>query len=127
MRPSRRPSAAALAPSLPPAVDAVLRRGLAKSPAERPGTCAELVSQLRDALREPEGTTLAAAPVPLDAPTRIVRHAPRRRRGALLLGAAVLVAAGGGAAWALASMGDGSQTSTVVLTETLQGETVERP
>ena len=120
------PSAAALAPSLPPAVDAVLRRGLAKSPAERPATCAELVSQLRDALREPEGTTLAAAPVPLDAPTRIVRHAPPRRRGALLLGAAVLVAAGGGAAWALASMGDGSQTSTVVLTETLQGETLER-
>ena len=119
------PSAAALAPSLPPAVDTVLRQGLAKNPAERPGTCAELVTQLRGALREPEGTTVAAAPVPLDAPTRIIRHAPRRRRGPLLLGAAVLVAAGGGAAWALASMGDGSQTSTVVLTETLQGETVE--
>jgi serine/threonine-protein kinase len=120
------PSATALAPSLPPAVDAVLRRGLAKSPAERPATCAELVSQLRDALRERDGTTLAAAPVPFDAPTRIVRHAPPRRRGPLVVGAAVLVAAGVGAAWALASMGDGSQTSTVVLTETLQGETVER-
>ena len=120
------PAASAHAPSLPPAVDDVFRRGLAKNPADRPGTCAELVSQLRDALVEPDRTTIAAAPVPLDAPPRIVRHATPPRRGLALLVAAGLVAAGGVLAWALTSVGDGGDASTVVLTETLQGETVER-
>src|SRR4051794_4923042 len=44
------PSICAARPELPPAVDAVLARALAKAPADRQGTCAEMVGELRIAL-----------------------------------------------------------------------------
>ncbi len=59
------------APHLPPAVDAVLARGLAKDAAERPATAGQLVAELERALREP-------APVPTQATQRIVRPTARR-------------------------------------------------
>lgn len=59
------PSAAGVAPELPRGVDRVLARALAKNPADRPASCAELVAELRDALEpigpETEEATLAAA------------------------------------------------------------------
>ena len=66
----------------------------------------------------------AAPPTTVAAP-RIVRHKSRRSPVALLGAAAVLLAAGGGLAWALTLDGDPG-TATVVLTETLQGRTVEQ-
>jgi serine/threonine protein kinase len=44
------PAATAVNPSLPPAVDGVLRRALAKEPGQRHATCRELVEDVRDAL-----------------------------------------------------------------------------
>ena len=60
------------APHLPPAVDVLLARGLAKDAAERPATAGQLVAELERALREP-------APVPTQATERIVRPTARRR------------------------------------------------
>ena len=50
----------------------------------------------------------------------------RLPRGVAVAGAVALLAAGGLFAWALADLGGDSETSTVVLTETLQAETVVR-
>ena len=121
------PVASAVAPELPPAVDAVLAAGLAKRPNDRPASARELVGRLREALTEPE-TRPAVAPVTptATAATRVVRHGSRPRRGLPLLAAAGLLGAGGLVAWALTSVGDDEPTSTVVLTQTLQGETVVR-
>jgi serine/threonine-protein kinase len=87
------PSARERDPGLPPPVDAVLARALAKDPAARFASAGELASALRDALARPGGPTavMAAAPPP---PGR------RRRRpaiAALAVAAAVAVIAGGAA------------------------------
>ena len=59
------PSATELDSSLPPAVDAVFARALAKEPAARPATCGELVADLRAAFASVDG-----GPEPTDgAPT----------------------------------------------------------
>src|SRR4051794_163406 len=52
-----------VAPELPPAVDAVFARALAKDPAERPASAAQLVSELTDALG-PTAVTGVAHPAP---------------------------------------------------------------
>ncbi len=87
-------------PALPPEVDEVLARGLAKSPEHRFGTAAEFVGALRDALDQAAGTTRVGAIPPVPA----TRERERRRvpllplvlGGALLTGvlAAVLLAGG---------------------------------
>jgi serine/threonine-protein kinase len=126
------PRATALAPSLPPGVDAALERGLAKRPEDRPGSCGELVRDLRDAFRRDDPSTLAAPPA--------VRRVRRRRGPALALGALALLGAGVGGA-ALAASLDGeeparraaTQVRTVVRTQTVEGTpetttvTVETP
>jgi YVTN family beta-propeller protein len=76
------PAATERQPGLPNAIDAVLARGLAKSPRDRYGTCAELVAGARAALRLGEP---AVAP-----PSLLVRLA---RRPALALGGLALAAA----------------------------------
>ena len=122
------PAASAVTPELPRAIDAVLAAGLAKRPNDRPASARELVGRLREALTEPEmrpAPTLVTPPA-RTSPTRVVRHGSRPRRGLPLLVAAGLLGAGGLLAWALTSLGDDEPTSTVVLTQTLQGETVVR-
>jgi hypothetical protein len=65
------PSAHAIAPDLPAAIDAVLARGLAKDPGERPATATAFVDALRDALGaqaeprhvEPLAQTAVTAPL----------------------------------------------------------------
>ncbi|RJL20534.1 serine/threonine-protein kinase [Bailinhaonella thermotolerans] len=47
-------------PDLPPSVDLVMARALAKSPVERYGTCREFVAALRDAISGEDFTGLAA-------------------------------------------------------------------
>jgi eukaryotic-like serine/threonine-protein kinase len=116
------PAASTLNPELPPEVDEVLARGLAKEPRHRYGSAAELVHALRAALDEAAGSTrLAAAPV---------QTAPRRRFpvalalvGALVLGAGILAAAllaGGNGETA----GTTAAPKTVKETVTLEGTTV---
>ena len=72
------PPASDNAPHLPDGVDAVLSRGLAKDPADRPATATELVDELEKALAgdaTPVATTRAMpAPVPVPVPAR--RGAP---------------------------------------------------
>ena len=86
------PSIAERSKNLPPALDGVFRRALAKDPAARYGSAAELVSALKEALSEPARDDRLAPPP---------RHRPRRSGlparflipAALLLGAAAVGAA----------------------------------
>jgi serine/threonine-protein kinase len=128
------PSAHELNAALPREVDAVFERGLAKDPAARYGTAAELVADLRHALHTAAGAT---AVVRSDAwPTTPTRMAPRpaERRPAWLIPLLVLVAlALGGTALAIMLATSGSDKRgatppprTVVRTVTEQGTTVER-
>ena len=75
------PSAQALRPELPSRVDAVLARGMAKSPDDRYASCVAFVADLRGAL-----DISATAPQPLP-----VAGSPRSRRTPLAIGAATLV------------------------------------
>ncbi len=85
------PSASTIDPELPTEVDRVFARALAKNPADRPSSSAELARELRDALEEAVEPTLVSAP----APSRRVASAPppqapvcggvRGRRGIVLL------------------------------------------
>ena len=120
------PSPRAIDPGLPVALDTVFARGLAKHPEERHASCAELVAELRRALTPPPttaATVVSATPHP--ATTTVTRHVSPPRRTAVLVGAIGLLAAGAALAWALSGLGDGDGAATVVLTETVQGETVE--
>jgi serine/threonine-protein kinase len=47
------PSLTEVAPSLPPAIDEVIRRGMAKSPANRYASCRELIAAAKQALSQP--------------------------------------------------------------------------
>jgi hypothetical protein len=121
------PRATELEPSLPRGVDAVLARGLAKRPEDRPESAGELVAALRAAFRDEATATVAGGPASAAPPAA----RGKRRRGALVaLGAAALLVAGvAGAALAAAMSGDDAaprvrtQVRTVVRTETAQGTT----
>ncbi len=103
------PSATALDSSLPPAVDAVFERALAKDPAARPASCGELVADLRVAFasdggrsepaHEAQTPTLllpaAGTPTKRVLPTPPVRRTRRRSNGAALTLVAVVVLAAG--------------------------------
>ena len=125
------PSPREFEPSLPAAVDPVFSRALAKRPAERYGSCGELVDALRAALAPPPATavttaTVVARPVRPLTESAVTRHVVRPRRTALLVAPVVLLAAGAGLAWGLSTLGDDPQSATVVVTRTAQGRTVER-
>jgi serine/threonine-protein kinase len=75
---ARIPDATEVAPDLPPAVDAVLRDGLAKDPDARPATAEELVDRLEDALGD-EATAVVPPPT---ATTRRFEVPPAAERGA---------------------------------------------
>lgn len=128
------PRASEVEPSLPRGVDAVLSRGLAKRPDDRPDSAGELVSALRAAFRDDATTTLVGVPAPVSG------AASRRRVPLVALGVAALLVAGvAGAALAAAMTGDDpaarvrTQVLTVVRTETTEGApetttvTVEAP
>jgi eukaryotic-like serine/threonine-protein kinase len=122
------PSVTTLRSDLPPRLDGVFARGLAKRPDGRYPTSAALVTDLRGALAVPDAaaTAVTSAIPPTPTPPRIVRHDARRRPGAVLLVVAALLVLGAAAAWAVGAIGGGSGTATVVLTETRPGATVER-
>ena len=66
------PAASELVPGLPPAVDAVLRAGMAKDPADRPASAEALVDRLEDAL----GDAATAVVMPPTAETRRIDAVP---------------------------------------------------
>ena len=134
------PSIHGMKAELPPTLDGVFRRVLAKDPAARYSTAAEFVAELRAALHEDAGTTGWILPARATAPTAATRVARPRSAGqgrtssrwllGLLL--VLLVAAGIGAA--VAATRGGSQHGaaskhkpvTVVRTVTAPGQTVEQ-
>src|SRR5207248_9142195 len=97
---------------LPCELDPVFDRALAKDPAARYATCADLVDSLRSAFDEAAGKTQPRAQLP---PRPAPRRPPRRSRArwpllvALLLGAAI---AGSLVAFALTSGGGGQRAQT---------------
>jgi serine/threonine-protein kinase len=128
------PRASERNPDLPPEIDAVFDRALAKEPGARPDSCAELVAALRDALTRAAGATqplaVATAPTPPARPTPAPAR-PRRQTPLwplIVAGLAVAALAGIGLA-ALLSDGDGGLAAvprerTVIQTVTARGTTV---
>jgi serine/threonine-protein kinase len=140
------PSIRAVNAELPPTLDRVFERALAKEPADRYPTCADFVCELRGAIHEDAGTTGWIVPRPPIAipTTQVTRPAgtptsPPDRRGRsgrpgwlvplLLL---LLLAAGAAAAFA-ATRGTGSsapapkpQSVTVLRTVTKPGRTIQQ-
>jgi tRNA A-37 threonylcarbamoyl transferase component Bud32 len=119
------PSARGLNASLPPEVDDVFERALAKDPAARYATAAEFVAELRHTLHEAAGATQVVAPT-----ARVVADRARRRWWIPVL-AALLLAAGVAAAVAATRDSGGNDAAptkppTVVKTVTAPGTTVER-
>jgi tetratricopeptide (TPR) repeat protein len=113
------PSASERNPQLPPEVDDVFRKALAKDPGQRFETAALFVEALRDALHRAAGRTrvFAAAPAAPDS-----RSAPL---WPLLLAGIAAAALAGVVLAALLSRGDGDRGArTVVKTVTAQGKTV---
>jgi tetratricopeptide (TPR) repeat protein len=92
--------------SLPPELDGVFRRALAKDPAARYGSAADFVSSLRETLDRPPATAVQLPP------PRVRQSVPRRR---YLIPAALLVgAAGVGAAVAAILTGGGDPATRTV-------------
>ncbi len=126
------PSASDVDRELPQALDGVFQRALAKTPADRYGTCAELVTALQGAFRDSVTETrriAAAPPTPASggetARTRYTRSA-RRPWWAFAAGAVALATAGFAVAWVGTGAGDGSPETVVrtdVRTQTVTGET----
>lgn len=109
------PSASARRPELPPAVDAVLARGLAKAPADRPATAGAFAADLSAAVGEARGLgpAPAAAPTPAGDDTADplpvtppVAAGRRPRRGRMLLGGGLLAAVALAAGVLVAAAGD---------------------
>jgi serine/threonine-protein kinase len=107
---------------LPPAIDAVFERALAKDPAERPRSARELVDDLEDALAHDVASTRVLR---VRAPSG-AREVDSGRSWLLPVVAAVLLLAGGGIAGALIAGRGGEQAEVrrVVVTHTLPGTTV---
>jgi eukaryotic-like serine/threonine-protein kinase len=136
------PSATALDPTLPPAVDDVFARGLAKAPDDRFRSCGELVSSLRQAFADAAATTMrvlppaaaaeAATPLPASPhlsaapPAResaVSLHRGSRRRNMILLAALGVIALLGVLVAVLATRDEGGSVEavTVVRTATVAG------
>ena len=123
------PSASERNPQLPPEIDDVFRRALAKDPRERFPSCAEMVAALRQVLDAAAGRTRTLAPVPPNWPTR--NGPPERRRRVaplwpLVVAGLVAATVAGIVLAAVLSRDNGEAPAqrTVVHTVTAEGKTV---
>jgi eukaryotic-like serine/threonine-protein kinase len=107
------PSIAERCENLPPEIDRVFQRALAKDPARRHRSAREFVAELRDALSRSAGTTMGFAPPP-------TQERARRRGPGYLLPVVLLLAAGAIGAVVAAIMTSGGSSPTVV-TRTIAG------
>lgn len=118
-------------PALPAEYDPVFRQALAKDPAERFGSAAELVGALRRATEDAAGATAAFDAWPAPASPRR-RQAPpprpaRRRLGPALLLLGLLLAAGAAAAYlATRDSHRAAGPRTIVRTVTGPGSTLQQ-
>jgi serine/threonine protein kinase len=129
------PSAEQIAPDLPPGIDDVFTRALAKDPAERPPSATELVQELESAFHSAVPPTrvlpappLAAGVVSESSPMRVHRHG--RRRNVAVAAVAAALALGGGAIAALVGLtrgGDDATTSASHTTSSLSTTTTTTP
>jgi serine/threonine-protein kinase len=127
------PPVRSINPDLPPGLDRVLARALAKDPAARHESAGALVAELRAALREEAAPTrvVVAPPPPVERttaqapPPRPRKHAPRRPLWPILAGALALLALVGVAVGSIVA-GDDPEAGgqTVERTITSQGDTV---
>jgi serine/threonine-protein kinase len=111
------PSATARQPALPPAIDAVIAKGMAKQAADRYASCRELVAAARDALAVRLGPKPAAA-------ERAARRARwhSRRLAVVTLGLVLAAAGAAGAVIATAgSGGNGAPVASAAVPARLQG------
>jgi eukaryotic-like serine/threonine-protein kinase len=114
------PSISERCKNLPPEVDEVFQRALAKDPGARYPTAAEFVASLRDALSAAAGTTGRLWPVARPLPAS--QPASRRRRNVLLPALLLLAAAAAGAlAAVLVAGGDGKKATERVITRRVTG------
>jgi TolA-binding protein/predicted Ser/Thr protein kinase len=124
------PSASERNPQLPPEVDDVFRRALAKDPRDRFPSCAEMVAALRQALDTAAGRTQPIAPVATAATPNAPAGQRRRRNAAplwpLLLGGLAAALVAGVVLAAVLTRGDdkSSAPQTVLHTVTARGTTV---
>jgi hypothetical protein len=115
------PSVSERLPSLPPELDPVFRRALAKKPAARYPTCADFVADLRYALHEAAGMTRQLEPVP-PVPPPTPAYAPARGRRLPLLPALLGLALIGVGVLAAALLTRGGDVRTIV--KTAPGRTI---
>ena len=133
------PSVTGTDPGLPPTIDAVLAKGMAKERDDRYASCLEFARAARNALLSPSGEatvepSAAATPdVPsatsrpvIAAPTLVEEPPPKRRgrRVALVVGAMVLALAAVASVLALLSGGGGGGRTTLVALDANDGSTV---
>lgn len=107
---------------VPVAIDAILRRGLAKDPGGRHDSCGAMVAQLRTAFSESAGTTMRVAPVVARVQPRARATSRRTPRGLVAVAALAAVAVLGILLAAVLTRDDGvPSTTTVVRTTTVAG------
>ena len=120
------PSVTGTDPDLPPAIDAVLAKGMAKEQDDRYGSCLEFAHAARAALLQPSRRPRSSAsPATPSAPSRtvvaapeLVEEPPPRRRGrrvALVVGGVVLALALVAGGVALLGRGNDGRTTLVSL------------
>ena len=104
------PSISARCKNLPPEIDQVFQRALAKDPRQRPGSAREFVAELRDALFRSAGATRELAPTPR-------RRSPAR----VLVPVGLLLLAGAIGAVVAAIVTSGGSSEPQVVTRTVTG------
>ncbi|QLY33061.1 serine/threonine-protein kinase [Nocardia huaxiensis] len=107
------PTLTSLRPDLPPALDTVLAKAMAKHPGDRYPTCAEFAAAARRAVTaRPEPTTVRSA---TGSPTTVLPSPPKPARRRLYAGLAAALAAtvvAAGAIWYGTAGSDASETTT---------------